>query len=396
MLRQRSEHDTDLPPSHARIFLKVRERQQIRTVLFGLFLIVSSCGLSSAASWSSLAPTTGHAVGGYDIVVSGSNFLAVSGLYECVFTCASTGDSVSAAASVDSSSQLTCTAPAWNLKSCITDVTITSNTTVSGSGNFQYVPGWLVFDPPAGPSSGGTLLSILGAGFDLSATYTCKFTGTSLLPFVTTAPASPNSPTALSCLTPAWPAWDTPGQASLSIQENSVDITQAVAISPLFTFSSGGWTSASPSSAFTNEGVTLTVAGFGFDPAATDYSIIFSSGQFQLQDSCSPQSTTVLHCPISAWMYGEMSVAVNLYKSSSIVGKSGGSFSFQFIAYWDGYTGARVGPVSGGTNITVTGHGFRTKNRGLAYVMRWTGVHSGTTIVTDGEVQDTTDRKSVV
>lgn len=272
MLRQRSEHDTDLPPSHARIFLKVRERQQIRTVLFGLFLIVSSCGLSSAASWSSLAPTTGHAVGGYDIVVSGSNFLAVSGLYECVFTCASTGDSVSAAASVDSSSQLTCTAPAWNLKSCITDVTITvsctfvlpstmftsagssassiesqdtdktlwcvqSNTTVSGSGNFQYVPGWLVFDPPAGPSSGGTLLSILGAGFDLSATYTCKFTGTSLLPFVTTAPASPNSPTALSCLTPAWPAWDTPGQASLSIQENSVDITQVCPMDHVVAFS---------------------------------------------------------------------------------------------------------------------------------------------------------------
>lgn len=73
-------------------------------------------------------------------------------------------------------------------------------------------------------------------------------------------------------------------------------------------------------------------------------------------------------CPIPRWPHGENNLRVEVQRGGVTIGKGGGIFSLQVVSYWNTYAGARLGKVTGGSVVTITGYGFRTAGQGLDYV----------------------------
>lgn len=109
------------------------------------------------------------------------------------------------------------------------------NTTVPYSGSsalITYIERWTSFSPSSGTKFGGSLLTVLGKGFDEYATYTCKFTlsGVSL-----TSEATVISATTLQCTSPNWAALSGlgggGGVSTVTVQNNAADVASNAASS---------------------------------------------------------------------------------------------------------------------------------------------------------------------
>ena len=73
-------------------------------------------------------------------------------------------------------------------------------------------------------------------------------------------------------------------------------------------------------------------------------------------------------CPIPRWPHGENNLRVQIERGGRAIGKGGGVFSLQVVPHWDAYVGARLGKVTGGSVLTISGYGFRAVGQGLDYV----------------------------
>jgi hypothetical protein len=108
-----------------------------------------------------VSPSSGPTAGGTSVTITGTNF---TGMLSVAF-----GSQAATALAVNSSTQITATAPASNAGTVDITVTSSAGTSVtSGADQFTYlgpVPTVTGVSPNSGPTSGGTVVTVTGSGF---------------------------------------------------------------------------------------------------------------------------------------------------------------------------------------------------------------------------------------
>jgi glucose/arabinose dehydrogenase len=231
-------------------------------VLVSLTLVLAACGGSSggggnpppnaAPTVSGVAPSSGPAAGGTAITISGTGFL--SGATVSVGGTAATG------VSVVSSSSITATAPAHAGGAATVKITNSDGQSSSQTVSFTYnaAPTVTSIAPNSGPTSGGTAVTITGAGFVSGPTGTTVSIGSTPATAVVVA-----SSTSITATTPAHAA----GQADVVVTNPD---SQTGTVAGGFTYNPPpSVTSISPSLGSTLGGTAVTIAGTNFVSGAT-------------------------------------------------------------------------------------------------------------------------------
>merc|ERR1719305_1617274 len=173
-------------------------------------------------NYSAVVPTVVSALGGTEIVMSGSGFMATaaasssSGVY-----CGVGGLSWSSSkATVVSASEARCVVPARGAGMRVVEVSINAGGELSHSGvQVEYMGGSEVHSvwPSSGAVSGGTVVTLVGEGF-VSGVTGCRFGSSSVVE------AEVLSSTEATCATSA----QTAGQVSVSITSFGQDVQQTL------------------------------------------------------------------------------------------------------------------------------------------------------------------------
>jgi hypothetical protein len=124
------------------------------TRAFFLFVsLLAACRHCEAASQSSLSPSTGSALGGYQITVSGSGFDTSSTAFTCRIACG--GNTLSAAAATTSDTSLSCQIGRWTWGACQASLTVYDGASpVSGSAlTFTWTASWTTLSQALHPST---------------------------------------------------------------------------------------------------------------------------------------------------------------------------------------------------------------------------------------------------
>ena len=176
------------------------------------------------SAWVRTVPSTGPSEGGYSIVVYGSSFQTNSSLYFLEFQDAlNESHKATARCNVPNDTTCLCTAPRWTFEATTARIELIHNDFTVGkigsTANFSFTQAWSYLAGSIGSISGGTVVTIFGAGFQMEGHYTCVFTS-SIMPsslqggLNVSTNAVAVSPLILICSSPLWP--DT---------EQSVDIS---------------------------------------------------------------------------------------------------------------------------------------------------------------------------
>jgi len=294
-------------------------------------LVPGLCGPTVA----SVTPSSGPAVGGATVTVSGTRFATGSGETTVDF-----GSMAATAVSCASSTSCTVRVPpgAGTVEVSVTVGGVTSPS--SPAGLFAYVPVVTSLSPSSGPQSGGTTVTVSGAGF-------LTTSGGTTIDFGST-PASSVSCTSETTCTAVSP----PGSAGTSVPVTATVAgeTSPSSGAPTFTYLSGAPTvsSLAPTSGPATGGTTVTIDGTNLSGASVSFGPTASSSV-----SCSATSCTALSPP------GAGTVTVTVSTPS-------GSASAGLFAYVPVVTSLSPssGPQSGGTTVTVSGAGFLTTSGG--------------------------------
>jgi hypothetical protein len=293
---------------------------------------------ATAPTVTGVAPNSGPAAGGTQVVVTGTNFLAV--------TAVTFGMTAATAYSVDSATQITATAPALGAGS--DHITVTTSVATSGpSGADQFTamsapaPTVTSVRPTSGPMAGGTTVVITGT----------DFTSASQVAFGTVNATSytVDSPTQITATSPSQVAGDV-----------DVTVTTPSGVSPIndahqfsYLAAAPAVTSISPTSGATSGGTAVTITGTNFTGA---YSVLFGSTPALTIQVNSDTSITAVSPLAPA---GTVDITVTTFN-----GVSAFSLADQFT-YTSGAGTPSVtslspssGPASGGTAVTITGTGL--------------------------------------
>ena len=136
-----------------------------------------------------------------------------------------------------------------------------SNVYSASTLTFKFFAGWAQLDPSLGKSAGGTPIVVIGAGFNSTASFLCKFSSSyrnssSKAVFITH--------TNISCRSPPWPVRPNQSTATFSLLENGGTIPHNGAAAGVeFGFETGFWTTAKPTSALVSGAQAITVSGSG-------------------------------------------------------------------------------------------------------------------------------------
>jgi hypothetical protein len=275
---------------------------------------------------SGIAPTIGPTTGGTQVTITGTgldgatavNFGGAAGLIV-----SNTG------------TQIVATSPAGVIGTV--DLTVTTANTVSATSSadqFTYsdAPTITSISPPAGPTSGGTQVTITGT----------NFTGATAVNFGSTAAASfvVDSDTQITATSPA---------GSIA----TVDVTVTTAGGASATTSSDQFeyqgvptiTSVSPASGSTSGGTTVTITGTNFAP---DQNVAFGG----VLAPGGYVSSTQLVTTAPANSAGTVQVTVTTFG-----GQATGQFTYALAPAVTSIS-PPAGPTSGGTQVTITGTNF--------------------------------------
>ena len=312
--------------------------------------------------WDSADVSSGSAGGGETIMIRGFGFNRLQ-TYACNFS--NSDDWMMGTISVLDSSRLECSTPVWG--SMYEQATTVLNV-VDGDGNvldfyggttaafapdveFEFKTGWT--SDGTGPrqfhSAGGSDLIVSGFGFVSTVDYLCLFTAPSGQIFQSNVltsgwrfdtlknrqTAEYVSPNTLKCQTPLWASNSTEA-ATLDIVINDVQSSLEEMISSLIPKVGGetmylqftqGWYEVKPSPLPASEGSTVTVRGFGFNPAKV-YTCLFETVGFSQTVTGSSalagtdsQSVGDLRyfdvlCPFPRWTTLQRQVAISLLEGS--------------------------------------------------------------------------------
>jgi large repetitive protein len=286
----------------------------------------------AAPTVTALSPSAGPLAGGTTVTITGTGF---SGTPVVDFgTVAATG------VVVVSPTQITAVSPAETAG--IVNVTVTGpggTSATSSADQFTYTAGPTVtsLSPIAGPLAGGTSVTISGAGF--SAATVVNFgtlAGTNMIV---------NSPTQITVTSPAEAAGrvdvtvTTPGGVSATSPADQFTYLAAPTV-----------TGISPAQGPAAGGTTVTITGTGFSGSL---SVNFGTITASNVSIVSPTQITAISPPNSA---GTVHVTVTGLGGTTAT-SSADQFTYLAAPSVTGVSPA-VGPVTGGTQVTITGTGF--------------------------------------
>ena len=282
---------------------------------------------------TSLVPSSGPITGGTQVTISGTGFTNA--------TTVAFGAVPAMGITYVSPTQLTATAPSVSSPSTVDVVatTVNGSSAITGAGNdFQYLgaPSVTGVTPAAGPIAGGTVVTISGSGFT-NATQV-RF-GTVLATGVTVS-----SDGSITVIAPAGSAGvvdiTVTGPGGTSTPSSSDQFRYAAAASI---------TGISPDTGSVNGGATITITGTGFT-GATQVTIGGVTATFTVVND----TTITLVTP--AGLAGDRSVRITTPGGISPVSPAA-TYTYAAAPSVTGLTPS-VGPVAGGTQVTITGTGF--------------------------------------
>ena len=358
------------------------------------------------AVWQTVSVSSVYAGGGSEVLVQGYGFKSTL-QYKCKFDFIYRNSSyrqpwllmddekvsheMHTAATVVSSKQLSCLAPAWEFPgshnvshtygefSVVVGSSLVPFVSMQGLGEhipFEFRAGWDgLVQPTTASSGGGIMLTLTGYGFDkTSEDYECIFGA---------SPASNHSSRAkaLDSTTVVCEAY--PIGKHLSVREARLwlrDSEGLVSQSRAEFLFYSVWNDTTPSVASAAGGETVTVNGFGFD-AATTYKCVFrsDSGAAETNVSAIVVSSTALACVTSPWnapttegawlsvVSGEY--AMPMYLSADM------RRPFGFAPEWNAKS-VKADLAKGGEPITISGHGFELSTT-VSYVCAFSACLSG-------------------
>ncbi|MDI1314812.1 IPT/TIG domain-containing protein [Prosthecobacter sp.] len=280
----------------------------------------------AAPTVSGVSPASGPITGGTSVVITGTNFTGA--------TSVTLGGTAATSVTVDSSTQITCTAPAGTAGTASVLVTAPGGTNAANSlYTYAAVPTVTGITPAGGPLGGGASVTITGT----------NFTGTTGVTLGGAAATSVTvvSSTSITCTTPAGSA----GTASVLVTTpggtNAANSFYTYAAAPTVT-------GITPSGGPLSGGASVTITGTNFTgtsgvtlggTAATGVSVV---------------SSTSLTCTTPAHSVGTASVLVTT--------PSGTNASNSLYTYVAAPTVTVIAPTSGsangGTSVTITGTNF--------------------------------------
>ena len=308
-----------------------------------------------------VTPSAGPTGGGTTVTITGSGF--VSGATTVTF-----GGTTIPAGSVTfvSTSRIKVSSPSHSATTVTVKATTAGGTSASGE-HFTYVVGPTIskVTPSAGPTGGGTIVTLTGSGFASGAT-TVTFGGTTIpagsVTFVSTTQIKVTSPS--HSATTVTVKATTTGGTSASGEHFTYEATPTI-------------TKVTPSAGPTGGGTSVTLTGSGFVSGATTVTF---GGTVIPAGSVTFVSTSRIK--VSSPSHGAGTVTL---KATTAGGTSAGGEHFTYqVAPTVTKVTPSAGPTAGGTTVTLTGTGFETGilsvKFGTTTAHSWT-VTSPTTIV---------------
>lgn len=283
-----------------------------------------------APTVTAVNPPSGSPVGGYSVVVSGTNFNnpTVSGV---------TVGGINVGFTVNNDTTLTITtmpAGSGTVDILVTNADGTSENT--GADNFTYTqaPSISGLNPAIGPIAGGTSVTITGVGFTGATSVTfggdsAVFSFTNDTTIVATAPAHSAGTVDVVVTTPLGPSDNTTAD----------DYTYTAA--PVVT-------GLSPTSGPTAGGTSVTITGVSFT-GATGVTFGGTPAVFSFINDTTITATTPAHAA------GTVDVFVTTPLGTS-ANTTADNFTYQDLAVTS--ISPTSGPIAGGTVVTITGTGF--------------------------------------
>ncbi|MDR7224981.1 IPT/TIG domain-containing protein [Aminobacter aminovorans] len=285
--------------------------------------------LAATPSVTALSPTSGPTTGGTSVVITG---VALSGASAVMF-----GATPAASYVVDSPTQITATSPAGAGTVNVTVTTGAGTSATSAADQFTYVPAPTVtgVSPSAGPTGGGTMVTITGTNFSTASAV--GFGGTAATGFVI------NSATQITATSPA-------GTGTVDVTVITPGGTSATSAADQFTYVPAPTvTSVSPTSGPTGGGSTVVITGTNLSGATAVSFGGTAAGSFTVNSATQITVTS----PAGT---GTVDVRVTTAGGTSAV-SAGDQFTYVAAPTVTAIS-PTAGPVAGGTSVTITGTGF--------------------------------------
>ncbi|PIF35615.1 uncharacterized protein (TIGR03437 family) [Delftia sp. 60] len=281
-----------------------------------------------------ILPSAGPATGSTPVRLDGTGFLDVTGVQF--------GDTDALHFQVDSDTQITATSPAHS-PGAVGIKLMTAANGASTSGSFTYVaaPAITAISPVAGPTAGGSPVTLIGTGFAAApATGAVRFGAAA-------AAYTVLSDTQITAMAPAGAA------GTVDVTVATIGGTSAASAADRYTYVAvPTLTAISPAAGPTAGGTAVTLTGTGFSAAPATGAVRFGG----VAAAYTVHSDTQITAMAPAGAAGTVDVTV-----ATVGGTSAASAADRFT-----YVAAptltaispAAGPVAGGTAVTLTGTGF--------------------------------------
>ncbi|MCX4452335.1 IPT/TIG domain-containing protein [Streptomyces sp. NBC_01728] len=272
---------------------------------------------------TSLNPNQGPTTGGNSVTITGTGF---TGATTVAF------GTVSASFVVNSSTQITATAPAQPAGSVAVTVTTPGSGTSNGvTYTYVTVPVVTGLNPNQGRTTGGNSVTITGTGF----------TGATTVAFgAVSASFVVNSSTQITATAPAQPAGSVAVTVTTPGSGTSNGVTYTYVTVPVVT-------GLNPNQGPTTGGNSVTITGTGFTGATT---VAFGA----VSASFVVNSSTQITATAPAQPAGSVAVTVTTPGSGT---SNGVTYTYVTVPVVTGLN-PNQGPTTGGNSVTITGTGF--------------------------------------
>ncbi len=197
---------------------------------------------------TSVSPSFGPTTGGTTVTITGTGFVPGS-------TSVAFGAYGAALVSVVSSNSATVISPAGVGTVNVTVTTPSGTSPITAADQFTYgAPVVTSISPAAGPTTGGTTVTITGNGFVAGSTVAFGAYAATLV--------SVTSPTTITAISPA-------GAGTVNVTVTTTYGTSAISVADQFTYGAPTVSAISPSTGPTTGGTTVTITGSGFVAGST-------------------------------------------------------------------------------------------------------------------------------
>ena len=259
-----------------------------------------------------------------------------------------------------------------NIGAATITLSVTNEAGLTSGTQFQVTveESWQAIHPTISYATGGSPVTVSGAGFSSDSDYTCRFSTGSM---VASSPAALRSGAELVCTAPAWP------YVALGVRFTLLKGAALLragargesAVAPVEFIYREVWVASAPSVAAAVGGTRVSITGAGFDASsAADYACIFSAGALFLTSSdVALTDSETLTCELPPWgaSFTAGTVMVSLRHSGVLVPTATAALrSMLLTELWSG-TLAPANPLTvsaeGGYAVTVRGSGFDTAAR---------------------------------